>query len=204
VDMIAIHFWISASWVLKYSRAKAGEPTGDPRRRKPVVSSTGRGGPRTSMSFGLVEYWELVSVMEVASVGLRWKRSGIGEWPEVEVRMRVFIGLTKHPSGALMVANRSQRNCKSASGTQAETSSTYPRRCVMPPKPSPGLSLRSRVVALLRSSMSSGWRRLATTRDAKMGESGQPWLTPSSMSRVCHVPLAPCGEQFRRVRRRVW
>jgi hypothetical protein len=37
------------------------------------------------MSFGLVEYWEIVSVMEVASVGLRWKRFGIGEWPEVEV-----------------------------------------------------------------------------------------------------------------------
>ncbi len=62
------------------------------------------------MSFGLVEYWEIVSVMEVASVGIRWKTSGIGEWPEVEVRMRVFIGLTKHPSGVLMVANWSQRN----------------------------------------------------------------------------------------------
>ena len=52
------------------------------------------------MSFSLVEYWEMVLVMEVASVGLMWKRSGKGEWPEVEVRMRVFIGLTKHPSGA--------------------------------------------------------------------------------------------------------
>jgi hypothetical protein len=191
VDMIAIQFWISASWVMKYSWAKAGEPTGDPRRRKPVVSLAGRGEPRTSMSFGLVEYWEIVSAMEGASVGLRWKRSGIGEWPEVEVRMRVFIGLTKHPSGVPMVANWSQRNCKSASGTQTETLSTYPRRCVMPPKPSlPGSLLRSRVVALSRSSMSSGWRRLAMTRDAKMGESGQPWLMPSSMSRVRHVPSA--------------
>ena len=72
----------------------------DPRRRKPVVSLAGVGGPRTSMSFSLVEYWEMVLVMEVASVGLMWKRSGKGEWPEVEVRMRVFIGLTKHPSGA--------------------------------------------------------------------------------------------------------
>jgi hypothetical protein len=62
------------------------------------------------MSFGLVEYWEIVSVMEVASVRIRWKTSGIDEWPEVEVRMRVFIGLTKHPSGALMVANWLQRN----------------------------------------------------------------------------------------------
>ncbi len=142
------------------------------------------------MSFGLVKYWEIVSVMEVASVGLRWRRSGIGELPEVEVRMRVFIGLTKHPSGVLMVPNWLQRNCKSASGRKAETSSMYPRRCVMPPKPLlPGLPLRRQVVALSHSSMSSGWRRLAMTRDAKNGERGQPWLTPSSMSRVPHVPL---------------
>ncbi len=26
-----------------------------------------------------------------------------------------------------------------------------------------------------------------TTRDANLGESGQPWLMPSSMSRVYHV-----------------
>ncbi len=173
VDMMAIQFWISASCVLKYSRAMAGEPTGDPRRRKPVVSLAGRDGPRTSMSFGLVKYWEIVSVMEVASVGLRWKRSGIGELPEVEVRMCVFIGLTKHLSGAPMVANWLQRNCKSSSGMQAEMLWMYPRRCVMPPKPSlPGLPLRRQVVALLRSSM-CGWRRLGMTRDAKMGENGQ-------------------------------
>ncbi len=70
------------------------------------------------MLFGLVEYWVIVSVMEVASIGLRWKRSGNGEWPEIEVRMHVFIGLTKHPSGAPMVANQLQRNCKSTSGMQ--------------------------------------------------------------------------------------
>ena len=33
----------------------------------------------------------MVSVMEVASVGLSWRRSGSGEWPEVEVRMRICI-----------------------------------------------------------------------------------------------------------------
>ncbi len=105
--------------------------------------------------------------------------------------MRAFIGLTKHPSGAPMVANWSQKNCKSASEMQAETSSLHPRRCVMPPNSSlPGSPLRSRVVTFLRSSMSSGWRRLVMTRDAKMGESGQPWLMPLSMSRVHHVPLA--------------
>jgi hypothetical protein len=60
----------------------------------------------------------------------------------------------------------------------------------MPPKSLlPGLPLRRQVVALSRSSMSSGWKRLAMTKDAKMGESGQPWLMPSSMIRVWHVPL---------------
>jgi len=37
----------------------------------------------------------MVSEIEVASVGLSQWRSGSGEWPEVEARMRVFIGLTK-------------------------------------------------------------------------------------------------------------
>ena len=97
---------------------------GEPRRRNPVVSLAGRGGPRILMLFALVEYQERVLEIEVVSVGLSWKRSGSGEWPEVEVRMRVSIGLTKQSSGAPMVANRSQRNFRSASGMQVETSST--------------------------------------------------------------------------------
>ncbi len=47
---------------------------------------------------------------------MMWWRSGIGEWPEVEVRIWVYIGFTKHPSGAPMVANRSHRNFRSLSG----------------------------------------------------------------------------------------
>ena len=74
------------------------------------------GGPRISISFVLVEYLEMALEIEVASEGLIWWRSGSGEWPKVEVRMRVFIGLMKHPSGAPTVANRSQRNCRSARG----------------------------------------------------------------------------------------
>jgi len=74
--------------------------------------------------FGLVEYLEMALEIEVASEGLIWWRSGSGEWPAVEVRMRVFIGLTKHPSGAPMVTNRLQRKCRSARGTHAETSTT--------------------------------------------------------------------------------
>jgi hypothetical protein len=170
--------------------AKAGEPSNRGSKEAEASAEFDREG--WAQDIYVIWYGrilEIVSVMEVASVGLRWRRSGIGEWPEVEVRMRVFIGLRKHPSGAPMVANQLQRNCKSTGGMQAETLSKFPRRCVMPPKPSlPGSPLRRQVVALLCDSMSSGWRRLATTRDAKMGESGQPWLMLSSMgSRLCHV-----------------
>ena len=70
VDMVVMHMWMSISWVLKYSLAKDGEPTEEPRRRKPVVSLARSGGPRISISFGLVEYLEMVSEIEVASEGL--------------------------------------------------------------------------------------------------------------------------------------
>ena len=99
--------------------------------------------------------------------------------------------LMKHPSGLPRVLKWSQRNSRSARKTQAETSSTKLRRCVMPPAPSlPGLPFLSRWAARARRSLSSGFRRHVTTRDAKMGERGQPWLTPSSMSRVRQVPSA--------------
>ncbi len=124
VDMLVIHDCMSTSCVLKYSCAKAGESTGEPRRRKPVATSVGSGGPRISMSFVLVEYLEIASEIEVASVGLSLWRSGSGKWPDVEVSIHVFIGFTKQPIGAPMVANRSQRNFRSARGVQAETSST--------------------------------------------------------------------------------
>ena len=59
-----------------------------------MVSSVGSEGPRILISFGLVEYLEMALEIEVVSKGLIWWRSGSGEWPKVEVRMRVFIGLT--------------------------------------------------------------------------------------------------------------
>ena len=126
--MVVMHDCISTNCVLKYSRAKAGEPTGELRRRKPLVISAGSGGPRISMSFDLVEYLEIASEIEVASVGFSSWMSGSGEWPDVEVSIRVFIGFTKQPIGAPMVANLSQRNFRSSSGVHAETSSTYPSR----------------------------------------------------------------------------
>jgi hypothetical protein len=60
----------------------------------------------------------------VLCCGLVKLRVGIGKCPDVEVRMRVFIGLTKHPRGAPIVAKLSHKNWRSSRGTQAETSST--------------------------------------------------------------------------------
>ena len=73
----------------------------------------------------------------------------------MDVNIRVLIGLMQHPSGLPRVLKWSQRNSRSARKTQAETSSTKPRRCVMPPAPSlPGLPFLSRWVARARRSLS--------------------------------------------------
>ncbi len=50
--------------------AKEAEPTGWPRSRKPVVSSTGRGGADSSVGCGGVENSVIVVEIEVARVGL--------------------------------------------------------------------------------------------------------------------------------------
>ncbi len=130
-------------------------------------------------------------VMDVAMVGSSSLRVGRGDDPDVEVGIRVFIGFMKHPSGRPRWSKFWQRNSMSSSGVQVETSSTNPRGWVMPPLPSsPGLPCWSLCWARSLRSLSSGRRRQAMTSEAKMGESGQPWLTPSSMTRVRQVPSA--------------
>jgi hypothetical protein len=57
----------------------------------------------------------------------------------------------------------------------------------MPPKPSsPGSPESNRATARSRRSESIGLRSHATTKEAKRGESGHPWQTPSFMSSVRH------------------
>ena len=59
----------------------------------------------------------------------------------------------------------------------------------MPPKPSsPGSPEASRAAARSRRSESMGLIKLATTNDAKSGESGQPCDTPSRMRNWRHEP----------------
>ena len=112
------------SWLLKNSQANLGDPMGEPRRRKPVVSSAGMGGAEGLDLLGWREYFAMVLDIEAARVGSKWERVGSGERPEVEVSMRVFIGLTKQPSGLPSAVKWSQRNSRSSRETQAETSST--------------------------------------------------------------------------------
>jgi hypothetical protein len=57
--------------------------------------------------------------MQLARDGLRRWMVGSRERPEVDVRIRVFIGLTKQPKGAPMLAKLSQRNWTSRRGMQA-------------------------------------------------------------------------------------
>ena len=111
---------------------KVGEPTGMPRRRKPSVSSTGVGCCGSCL-LRLLEYWVMAVVMSLARAGSCWWISGIGEMPDVEVSIRVFSVLMKHPSGIPSVSNCWQRKRRSSSGTTVEMSSMKARRLVMPP-----------------------------------------------------------------------
>jgi hypothetical protein len=64
-----------------------GDPTGEPRRLKPVVSSAGIGGANWSDLLGWREYFVMVLYMEAARVGFRLERVLSGEWPDVKVNM---------------------------------------------------------------------------------------------------------------------
>ena len=84
------------------SFANVVEPTGWPRRRKPVVSSTGSAGADLLVGWGFVENSAIVFVMDYAKVGLVVWMRGREDVPLHEVRIRVFDGLTKHPRDAPM------------------------------------------------------------------------------------------------------
>ena len=71
----------------KNSFATTDDPTGDPSRRNPFVSSTGESVPCDD---GLVEYLAIVCCISIASCGLMCAMSGIAELPEHDVRIRVL------------------------------------------------------------------------------------------------------------------
>ena len=72
---------------------------------------------------------------------------------------------------------------------QDDMSSMKLSRWEMPPwSSSPGSPLARRAAARCRSRPSMGLSRRATTNEANRGESGHPWLVPSSMRRRRHDP----------------
>ncbi len=71
----------------KNSFANVDDPTGDPSKRNPVVSSTGESGV---FDEGLVEYVVMVCLMSLASCGLVFVMYGIIEFPQHEVRICVL------------------------------------------------------------------------------------------------------------------
>ena len=70
--------------------AKEADPTGWPMSRKPVVSSTGRGGADLSVGCGRVENSAIVEEIDVARAGLVvWRRGNVEEpLHEVSIRHR--------------------------------------------------------------------------------------------------------------------
>jgi hypothetical protein len=93
--------------------AKEAEPTGWPRRRKPVVSSTGIGGADLSVGCGRVENSAMVVEIDVARTGfIVWRRGNV-EDPLQEVSIRVFEGLMKQPREEPSVLRVVQRKGKS-------------------------------------------------------------------------------------------
>jgi hypothetical protein len=93
--------------------ANEAEPTGWPSRRKPVVSSTGRGGADLSVGCGRVENSAIVEEIDVARAGLVvWRRGNVEE-PLHEVSIRVFEGLTKQPREEPSLLRVAQRKGKS-------------------------------------------------------------------------------------------
>ena len=80
-----------------------------------MVSSARIGGAKWSDLLGFWrDYFAMVLDMEAARVGSRLESVLSGEWPDVEVKIRVFIGLTKHPSGLPRMLKWSQRNSRSS------------------------------------------------------------------------------------------
>ena len=70
--------WTLLSLSMKNSR-NVGDPTGEPSRRKPVVSSAGIGGAEGSDWEGWREYFTMVLDMEAGRVGSRLERVLSGE-----------------------------------------------------------------------------------------------------------------------------
>ncbi len=112
VDSVSTHVLTVSVHLAKKEEAKDAKPTGCPRRRKPLVSSTGR-VELVSAGSGSLEKALMVVVMDRPRLGLRDVIHSMGEEPLHEVRIRVLCVFTKQPSAAPRVLRVVQRNSRS-------------------------------------------------------------------------------------------
>ena len=96
----------------KKLEAKAADPTGCPRRRQPVVTSTGMLFVGSSGS-GLLEKFAIVRDIASPRSAFAMRIASIGDVSLHEVSIRVFDVLTKHPNNAPCDFNVVHRNSRS-------------------------------------------------------------------------------------------
>ena len=174
-----MHSLTASVHLSKNEEAKEADPTGCPRSRKPLVSSTGRVEVLFSGS-GSLENVAMVVVMDRPSLGFAVVIESMGEEPLHDVSILILDVLTKQPSAAPRSFRVVQRNSRSGRYTHVEMSSTYERRWEIPPYvSSAGSPAASQAAARSRRRVSMGASSRATTNDARSGDRGHPCVTPS-------------------------
>ena len=107
-----MHFFTTDMHLVKKSLANVADPTGCPRRQNPWVSSTGIASAVVSVGWGVVENVAIVLAIDRPSSGLEAEMRGSGDVPLQEVRILVFVVLTKKPRAALLVLSVLQKNSR--------------------------------------------------------------------------------------------
>ncbi len=108
-----MHFFMTEMHVVKNLLANVGEPTRCPRRRKLWVSLTGMASAVVSVGWGVVKNVAIMLAIDRPSLGLEGEMRGSGEVPLQEVRIFVFVMLTKQPRAGLLVLSVLQKNSRS-------------------------------------------------------------------------------------------
>ena len=113
--------------------------------------------------------------MDSARCGLVRRRTGRGDEPFVDVRMRVLKELRRQPLGGASLSSSEKKKLMSSRGTTLLLSSTKAVMMETEPQPSsPRSPLRT---LLLARSLRAAWRGARTrwkTSAAKMDDRGQP------------------------------
>ncbi len=108
-----MHFFTTEMHLVKNSLANVAELKGCLQRRKPWVSSTGIACTVVSVGWGVVKNVATVLAIDRPSSGLEAEMRGSGDVPLQEVRILVFVVLTKQPRATPSVLSVLQKNSRS-------------------------------------------------------------------------------------------